>query len=74
MLLGVYIPRYLFRGADFNAPAAEFETAKYKLRRLGTSGGREIVLRAPKRQSNYHNSTAIMSTELILGMPYAAYA
>ena len=54
ILLGFYIPRYLFRWADFNMPTAEFKTAKYKFLKLGTFGGREIVLHAPKTHSNDH--------------------
>ena len=72
LLLGFYIPRYLFRWADFNMPTAEFKTAKYKFRKLGTFAGREIVLHAPKPHSNDHNSTAIKSTELILCMAYTS--
>ena len=72
LLSGFYIPHYLFRRADFKMPTAEFKTAKYKFRKLGTFGGREIVLHAPQRHSNDHNSAAIRSTELILCMAYTS--
>ena len=68
----LYLDVYFLAGHFQIVPSPKLKMRNIEFRILGTFGGHEIVLHAPKQHSNDHNSAAIRFTELILCMVYTS--